>query len=201
MSNELPIVKESPPRKVSRRELAQTLLSGLAAGLLLPGLSPLHPVYDHLRSGKVLDSADEVLASGKRKPIFLSSSQSPSLERIAEAIVPGSRKAQSAAFIDLLLSVDSAQSQQAFVASLAAFDAAADRTFHKKITALSEAQLNELLQAASIKDSGNYVHFQNLKGWAVGAYYSSEIGMRELGWIPDRIFPTFPACTHAESHS
>jgi len=61
--------------------------------------------------------------------------------------------------------------------------------------------LNQLLQMASIKGSATYEHFEDLKGWAVGAYYSSEIGMRELGWTPDRVFSTFPTCTHAESHS
>jgi hypothetical protein len=201
VSNELPIVKEPPVRKVSRRELAQTLLSGIAAGVLFPGLSPLHPVCAHLLNGATLDSADEVLAVDKAKQLFLSVSQFSSLEKIAEAVVPGSRQAQSAAFIDLLLNVDSAKSQQEFVASLAAFDAAANQTFHKNIAALSEPELNQLLQMASIKGSATYEHFEDLKGWAVGAYYSSEIGMRELGWTPDRVFSTFPTCTHAESHS
>jgi len=181
--------------------LGQTLLAGLAAGVLLPSLSPLHPVYNHLLNGELLDSADGVLASEKHKAAFLSESQILSLEKFAEAIVPGSRKAQSAAFIDLLLSVDSATSQQGFGESLEAFEAAADQRFHKNITGLSDAQLSELLQAASIKDSDNYAHFENLKAWAVGAYYSSETGMRELGWTPDRVFSTFPACTQEESHS
>jgi hypothetical protein len=201
VSDENSIAHAQPTRRVSRRELAQTLLSGLALGVLSPAISPLHPVYAHLLNGEMLDSADEVLGSGKHKPTFLSESQFLSLEKIAEAIVPGSRKAQSAAFIDLLLSVDSAKSQQEFTNSLAAFEAAADKTFHKNITALSEAQLTELLQAISVKDSDSYTHFENLKGWVVGAYYSSEIGMRELGWTPDRVFPTFPACAHVETHS
>jgi hypothetical protein len=201
VSNEDSILHAQPARRVSRRELAQTLLSGLALGVLSPSLSPLHPIYHHLLNGETLDSANEGLASGKLKPTFLSESQFLSVEKIVEGIVPGSQRAQSAAFIDLLLSVDSTQSQQAFAASLAAFEAAADKTFRKNIAALSEAQSAELLQAASVKDSGNNAHFENLKGWAVGAYFSSEIGMRELGWTPDRVFSTYPVCTHAESHS
>ena len=201
MHKELPGVEDRSARKVSRRELGQTLLSGIAAGVLLPSLSPLHPVYDHLLNGELLDFTDTALASEKHKPAFLSESQSLSLERIAEAIVSGSRKAQSAAFIDLLLSVDSGSSQQEFKDSLGAFEAAAEQKFHKNIAGLSDAQLNELLQAVSSKDSGNYAHFENLKAWTVGAYYSSETGMRELGWTPDRVFSTFPACTPAESHS
>lgn len=201
MKNELPDVYELPLRRVSRRELAKALLSGLAAGIVAPSLPLLHPVHDQLLNGTLLDAADEVLASKPRKRLFLSESQFVSLERLTEAIVPGSRKAQSAAFIDLLLSVDSAKSQQDFADSLAAFETSANQSFHSNIVSLSAAQLNELLQAASTKGPGDYAHFENLKGWTVGAYYSSEIGMRELGWTPDRIFSAFPACTQAESHS
>ena len=201
MKNELPIDHEQHPRRVSRRELAQTLLSGLAAGALLPSLSPLHPVCGHLMNGAVLDSADEILSTEGHQPSFLSESQFVSLEKLTEAIVPGSGKARSAAFIDLLLKVDSEESRQAFVASLSALDREAEKTFHKNLTALSDAQWNDVLQAASAKDSAHHPHFQNLKGWAVGAYYSSETGMRELGWTPDRVFPSFPVCTHAEAHS
>jgi len=43
-------------------------------------------------------------------------------------------------------------------------------------------------------------HFENLKGWISGAYYSSEAGMRELGWTEDRVFEKFPGCEHPEGH-
>jgi len=38
-------------------------------------------------------------------------------------------------------------------------------------------------------------HFENLKGWISGAYYSSEMGMRELGWTPDGCLQVFPAAS------
>ena len=201
MSNELPEVYELPLRRVSRRELAKALLSGFAAGIVVPRLQLLHPVHTQLLNGTRLASADEVLALESNKPLFFSESQFASVERLAETIVPGSRKAESAAFIDLLLYVDSTKSQRDFAASLAAFETSANQTFHTNIASLSNTQLSELLRTASAKSSGDYAHFENLKAWTVGAYYSSEIGMRELGWTPDRVFSTFPACTHAESHS
>ena len=34
----------------------------------------------------------------------------------------------------------------------------------------------------------------------MGAYYSSEIGMRELGWTENRFFASFPGCTHPGGH-
>jgi hypothetical protein len=201
VSNEIPILHEKPARTISRRELAQNLLSGIAAGIVCPGLSPLHPIHEYLQNAMLLDSSDEILASGNYRPAFLSPSQLATLDKISEAIVPGSHKAQSAAFIDLLLSVDAAKSQQTFVDSLSALEAAAGQAFHKSIFSLVGSEVNELLQAVAAKESSNRAHFENLKEWAVGAYYSSEIGMRELGWTPDRVFASFPACAHVESHS
>jgi hypothetical protein len=192
---------ESGCGTMSRRELAKNLLTGIAAGVFLPGLSPLHPIHEHFRNGPLLDSSDEILAAGSYKPAYLSASQLASIDKIADAIVPGAFRAQSAEFIDLLLSVDSAKSQHAFVNSLSALETSAEQTFQKNIAALTNTELDELLQAATAKESSNRDHFENLKGWAVGAYYSSEIGMRELGWTPDRVFSSYPICAHAENRS
>jgi len=39
--------------------------------------------------------------------------------------------------------------------------------------------------------------FGNLKEWIVGAYYSSEQGMKELGWDGNFAFDTYPSCESA----
>lgn len=44
-------------------------------------------------------------------------------------------------------------------------------------------------------------HFENIKGAVSGAYYSSEIGMRELGWTGQVMFPSFPGCDHPGGHA
>jgi hypothetical protein len=43
-------------------------------------------------------------------------------------------------------------------------------------------------------------HFDLLKGRIAGAYYSSEIGMRELGWTGNVVHATFPGCDHPGGH-
>jgi hypothetical protein len=198
--DQVPASNENGSLAMSRRKLAQNLLSWILVGAV-PGLSAEHPICRHLlahagaeRSGKVL-SADE---SNRR---FLSPTQFEALAKIAEAIVPGSGEAQSATFIDLLLGVDSTATQHSFAEALAAFESAARRNFQHNLAALNRSQLDELLQAASEARSNDHQHFENLKGWAVGAYYSSEVGMRELGWKQDRIFSSYPACDQAQGHS
>jgi gluconate 2-dehydrogenase subunit 3-like protein len=116
-------------------------------------------------------------------------------------------------FIDLLLSVDKPENQHKFVESLTALDAAAQKRFGKSFRALGEKQKNMLLTDASTKTKDSVVldedeetppavlsHFENLKGWVSGAYYSSESGMRELGWTGDYAFAEFPGCAHPEGH-
>ena len=43
--------------------------------------------------------------------------------------------------------------------------------------------------------------FDELKGWVLGAYGSSEAGMRELRWTGNVFLETFPGCEHPEGHS
>jgi hypothetical protein len=192
---------ESAPRHISRRELAQTLLAGVAAGLVSPLYSAAHPIHKHLLNAALLDSANATLSATNNNPQFLSARQFAELDILSEAIVPGSRNAQSAAFIDLLLSADAKKVQQEFLASLSVFESASQSSYHAEIIALSPSQLHILLTSISSADSADHKHFSFLKEWISGAYYSSEIGMRELGWTPDRVFSAFPPCSHTESHS
>lgn len=201
MSQGLPIDQEPGRQNFSRRGAVKALFSGLAAGLLPPGLASLLTSHEHLLSEAFLHRADEALAGKAYQPAFLTSAQFASLVVLSEAIIPGSRKAQSAEFMDLLLTVDNVKEQQQFASSLAAMEAASQTMFHKDVPTLGSVELKQLLEAESAKDSGEGSPFGTLKSWTVTAYYSSEIGLRELGWTPDRVFPAFPGCAHAESHS
>ena len=192
---------EISPRRIRRRELAQILLAGAAAGFISPLSSAIHPIHKHLLNATLLDSADASLSATNDNPLFLSAQRFATLDVLCEAVVPGSRNAQSAAFIDLLLSVDTKTAQQKVLGALSAFESAAQNNFHAAITALGAAQIHSLLTSLSASDSADHKHFNHLKDWITGAYYSSEIGMRELGWTPDRVFPAFPACSHPDAHT
>jgi hypothetical protein len=192
---------ERAPRHISRRQLVQSLLAGVAAGMISPFSPAAHPIHKHFLNAALLDSADANLSAANNKLLFLSAQQFAELDILSEAIVPGSRKARSAGFIDLLLSADTKNVQLEFLASLTAFESASQSGYHAEIITLTPAQLHDLLVATSLSDSADHKHFNFLKQWIAGAYYSSEIGMRELGWTPDRVFSAFPPCSHVEGHS
>ncbi len=195
------------------------LASGTAAGLVVPLVNPAHPVYAHFLRGELSDFPERLPQASGESPaeaaqsdsaphwLFLSADQAAVFVPLAEAIIPGSSAAQVGPFVDLLLSVESKQHQQGFLASVEAVDAEAIRQFGAGFPKLSEAHRHELLErlsqttwAPARQPPGLREHFENLKEWVTGAYYSSEIGMLELGWTGNRVFDEFPACEHS-SHS
>src|SRR5205814_2541921 len=133
------------------------------------------------------------------KPVLLDEHQMKTLDVLAEAIVPGSSEAKVAPFLDTLVAVDSTENQRNFMSALGAFDMFAIEKHGKAWVALTAAEQDGLLQIASTTAPGSRPsfpgappapaakstigdHFNNLKGWIAGAYFSSEKGARELGW-------------------
>jgi hypothetical protein len=201
--------------------MLQTLIGGVGATMALP--AEAHPVQGHLgNQGVVAAAAQKARKAVAYKPEFLDAHQLQTLEVLAERIIPGSTKARSAPFIDQLLSVDSANNRRNFLSSLGAFDMLASERHSKPWKSLTPAQQDELLTEASTAESGRSLasgwdprrpatqttgkttirdHFENLKGWISGAYFSSEIGMRELGWTGEMFFQELPRCDHPGGHS
>jgi hypothetical protein len=174
------------------------------AASALPWGAASHPIWKHFEDEHLMHRAEAAAAESKLH--FLNPEQFESLKALAEAIVPGSSKANAASFVDLLLSAEKEKHQKEFVSSLDAIENESRAKYGKQFPALSDAQKSELLTAASSAtkaksgDAGLREDFDNLKEWISGAYYSSEMGMRELGWTPDRVFAEFPGCAHAEGH-
>lgn len=194
-------------KNISRRDAARILLAAAGAGFALPAIAADHPILHHLTNFSLMDRADLQLASAKWKPLVLSPLQEESLRALSEVMLSGSTKALVSRFIDLLLSVDTETARQKFLGSLFAIDQESTTKFGKPFFKLAQQDQQALLTVISTTPrSGDPTstmrgHFEDLKEWIVGAYYSSEIGMRELGWTPDRVFAMFPSCSHPESHS
>jgi len=211
----LPVINEAAAAggQLTRREMVRRLLAAAGAGTAWPLVAASHPIHALFRNAAILDEAEN-LAAADWRPLILNAQQDETLSALAERIVPGSTKAQVNRFIDLLLNVDTAEHKQKFAEALAAFEAGSQKRFGKRFPSLDASQQNMLLTDASVhpakedssdragrENRGLHKDFENLKGWISGAYYSSEMGMRELGWTPDRVFASFPGCEHPEGHS
>ena len=186
-----------------RREALQTLLGSVGAGFALTSVvDAQHPVHQHLASPATLEQAQQNAAVAGYTPEFLDAHQLKTLETLAETIVPGSTTGRVAPFLDQLLAVESAENQRAFLGALGAFDMAAIAKHGKAWNAITATDQDEILREASTADAKSTMrgHFQNLKDWIAGAYYSSEPGMRELGWTGNMFFAELPGCTHPGGH-
>lgn len=179
---------------MTRREAARRLLGVVSAGAFLQFGTVDHPIWKHLANDSLLHKVEAAGSAAATR--FLNAQQYSSLVAIAETIVPGSTKAHVAEFVDLLLGVDAEKNQTEFLESLKLVESECHTKFSKAFSALTESQKSELLARMEEKPA-----FKNLKTWVSGAYYSSEIGMRELGWTPNRFFPQFPGCEHSGDHA
>src|SRR5580765_3959612 len=175
--------------------MVERLFAGVAAGAAWPLIASSHPIHQHLKNGVALDRAEAARAAASWKPLFLNQQQNETLVTLSASIVPGSAQAQVNRFIDLLLSVETSENQKKFVASLTAVESEAQKQFGRGFHQLTVSDRESLLTSVS-GEGAHREHFNHLKDWITVAYYSSEEGMRELGWTENRAFRTFPGCEH-----
>ena len=210
------MAKTSEPTR-GRRQVLQVLAGSVGAGLAAPALARGEAPHAHATA-----AAPEAQAAPL--PGLLDANELEMLKSLAETIVPGSTEAGVAAFVDQLVAVDSRERQQSFLAALGAIQAEALTRFGKSWLSLAPAQQTELLTAASTGPrsrkprywkAGEPVlvpepppvaptlrdRFELLKERVATAYYSSEKGMKELGWTGQMVHTGFPGCTHPGGHA
>lgn len=200
-----PVPDRNSPTGINRREMVRRLMLAGGAGLAIPAIAEGFPDSQRAAEHTAHRETSSSPAEAGQSPKFLDPHQFQTLGVLAERIIPGSGKAEVSSFIDLLLSVDTQEAQKKFLESLSAFEAESLRRFSHPYIDLTEIHQNEILTSASTAEPGSASkgqplqltmrdHFENLKGWISGAYYSSEIGMKSLGWTGQVYFTSFPGC-------
>ncbi len=199
---------------LTRRAWVQRMLAGAGAGIAAPTLVEAHSGIANLAAAPAATQSD---AGTEWKPAFFDAHQNQLVVVLAEEIIPGSTAVQSNRFLDLALDAETQEVQQKFVASLNAIDGESLRRFGKPFTDISTSQQDEILNAASTTPPSSPGHseqnshempavlnlrdyFDNLKDWISTAYYSTEAGMKELGWTGENYFDGLPVCEHADDH-
>jgi hypothetical protein len=206
----------------------RSALQGLAAGLGLAVGSPAeaHDAHHPLAAHIAQRPAKPAVTGATKAPQFLDAHQFATLTIVADLIVPGAVASGSPAYIDDVLAIEHEDVRRRFVNALAAVDAAARDQHGAPLRDLPAAQQLELLDAAAAptpapapttppppdapapspsssappQASTLARPLTVLKTWIAGAHYSSEAGMKELGFTGNVFFQNFPACTHADGH-
>jgi hypothetical protein len=188
--------RETVSRRAALQGLAGAVGAALGAGAAEAGPHPLEAHLEQRAAG-----ARRPGAPAPGKPQALDAHQMALLTVVSDLIVPGSVASGSPAFIDHVLAVERPEVAQRFVSALSQIDALAREQHQQPFTALARDRQTALLEATDGQPTTAGRDLQHLKTWIAGAHFSSEPGMRALGFTGGMFFATFPACPHQDGHS
>ena len=178
--------------RMDRRAVLTSLATGVGAAAFL---SPAAAAAGHAHHAAV-SAAAATTTSGASTLQFLDQHAFDTLAVLSEQLVPGSRATQVPEFLDRLLAVESIETQKYAVQALGAFEREARAAHGKPWKALSAEQATALLTKISTQPESDTTRriFDNLKQAVAESYYSTEAGMKELGYQGAVAFAPPPAC-------
>ena len=184
---------EGPLRhfRVGRRVVLQSLVAGAGAVVFASRVSAAH--------GHHAATAPEAAAAAigtDSTLLFLDRHAFDTLALLSEQIVPGARAVQVPEFLDRLLAVESTETQKRFMQALGAFEHEAREAHGVSWKALTESQATALLTKISTLPDSDPTRkaFDGIKSAVSETYFSSEAGMKELGWNGSMAFAPPSVC-------
>lgn len=202
---------------MKRREL-------LKAGAFAGALTALRPTMAQGQDTKAnaeltpaqsgADASNDLAAPGW-KPKFFDEHQNETLLVLSDLMIPatdtpGAKDALVNRYIDLVLAAEKPEGQQKFLNSLSYLDGESMRRYKTAFRYLKREDQDDLLHGLAYPKAGSiwtgetasadvgHGHFQFLKQRIAGAYYSSQVGEKELGWDGAFAHGPFKGCEHAE---
>ena len=204
---------------MKRRDMIRaSIFTGAAAAALRAPLAAAQNPYppSELTPAQSGVDASRDLASPNWKPLFLDDHQNETLIILSDLIIPatdtpGAKEALVNRYIDLVLAADTHDEQRNFLNSLGYLDGESIRRYKSAFRYLSRDDQDDLLHSlayprvashwggddATPGDPG-HGHFQALKERIMTAYYSSQIGEKELGWDGAFAHGPYQGCEHPE---
>ena len=166
--------------RMGRRAVLQSLATGVGAAVFASRASAAHV---HPAAAAAATTA-EAATAGDSTLLFLDRHAFDTLALLSEQIVPGSRAVQVPEFLDRLLAVESIDTQKRFMQALGAFEAEARAANGVPWKALTAEQATALLTKISTQPDSSVSRqaFDRIKGAVAETYFSTEAGMKELGW-------------------
>lgn len=200
------------PAVASDSSAAGRSATGVAMPAAYPRTSPSatwRPLFLDEHQNVTLIALGELIAPGSRKAEvnrFIDLLLSVLPPDSAQSFATGNSVPQRSTFVP-------APARQRLFDALGAFDAEARKRYGVTFKTLSEAQQMAILSDASLPpsepkisqvepgDSASagkqgvlYDHFLDLRNWVIGGYFSTEAGIREMGWTGNVFFTTYPGC-------
>src|SRR5580704_17431206 len=207
---------------MKRREMLRASVLAGAAAALRPALANAQGAAQNAAPPSELTPAQSGVDASKElegpgwKPLFLDEHQNETLILLSDLIIPatdtpGAKEALVNRYIDLVLAAETRETQRAFLNSLGYLDGESIRRFKAAFLYLAREDQDILLHALAYPRFGSgwagdtnavadpgHGHFEVLKGRIMTAYYSSQIGEKELGWDGAFAHGPYQGCVHPE---
>ena len=193
---------------MNRRELfRQTWLGAAgASAAAVSGQARIFPEgYD---ASKALERADW-------KPVFFDDHQNETVIVLSDLMIPdtetpGAKSALVNRFLDELLAAEARETQQSFRNSLAYIDGEARKRYKDAFVHIPKQNQIEFLTLLAYPhtlatwgeasdDNPGHLHFERLKDWISRAFWSSDAGMKAIGWNGEAPHGVFTGCQQPDS--
>ena len=190
-------------KSISRRDILKSLAVAIPAGSVL-GMIPLQAAQ---HAHKAVKQEKAQAASGKYTPKYFNAHQHETLRALCQTIIPadakcgGAIEAGAPEFIDLLTS-ENEEYQARLGGGLIWLDATCQQRFAKAYLDASPDQQTEILdlishrrneEAESTLRTG-IQFFSFLRNLTTDGFFTSEIGIKYLGYIGNEYLDEFPGC-------
>jgi gluconate 2-dehydrogenase gamma chain len=191
------------PNSISRRDILKTLTLGAMAGSVLRGIPAQAAEYAH----HMVAAEKAATAAGVYAPKFFSPQQYQTLQALCQAIIPadsdsgGAKEAGAPEFIDLLTS-ENPKYQLRLGGGLMWLDAQCVDRYGEPYLASAPEQQKEILDLIAYsknaeKDpsvSQGVEFFAFLREMTADGFFTSEIGIKYLGYVGNTYLLSFPGC-------
>jgi hypothetical protein len=189
-------------KSVSRRDILKSLTMGAMAGSVLRVIPAQAAEYAHH-----LVDAEKAAPGGRYTPKFFRPQQYKTLQALCQAIIPpegdtgGAVEAGAPEFIDLLTSENS-DYQLKLGGGLMWLDSTCTDRYGKPYLDCAALQQKEILDAIAyranaLKDPSlaqGVAFFAFLRNLTADGFFTSEIGIKYLGYIGNKYMADFPGC-------
>ena len=189
-------------KSMSRRDVLKSLGVGVVAGSVLRVI-PLQAA-EHAHQ---MILVEKVAAPGAYKPKFFAEHQYKTLQALCQAIIPaddrsgGAVEAGAPEFIDLLTS-ENPEYQLKLGGGMMWLDTACSDRYGKVFLGCSADQHRQMLEAIAYREnaasdpslSQGIEFFSFLRNLTADGYFTSEIGIKDLGYIGNKYLKEFPGC-------
>jgi gluconate 2-dehydrogenase gamma chain len=189
-------------KSISRREVLKSLSVGAFAGSVLRAIPSEAAQHAHS-----MVAEEKKRASGSYTPKFFSAQQYKTLQALCQAIIPadgdsgGAMEAGAPEFIDLLTS-ENPEYQLALGGGLMWLDSTCIDRYGKAYFGCGLAQQKEILDLIAYRKnavadqsvSQAVEFFALLRNLTTDGFFTSEIGIKYLGYIGNTFLKEFPGC-------